>query len=70
MKTHVIFDGNRVFKVKKLTELEDASEIFIDALFSELYDKVLELLRRGTRVYLLKDLVKLKKLRMENNLKK
>jgi len=69
-KTHVVFDGVRVFRVKKLTELEDASEIYIDALFPELYDEILELLRRGVRVYLLKDVRKLKKLRMENNMKK
>jgi hypothetical protein len=60
-KTHIVFDGNRVFSVKKLTEPEDASEIYVDAMFSELYDEVLELLRRGTKVYLLKDTTKLKK---------
>ena len=48
-KTHAVFDGGRVFGVKKLTELEDASEVFIDALFPELYEEVLELLRRGLR---------------------
>jgi len=69
-KTHAVFDGSRVFRVKKLTELEDAAEIFIDALFPEIYDEVLELLRRGVRVYPLKDTTKLKKLRMENNMKK
>ena len=69
-KTHAVFDGGRVFGVKKLTELEDASEVFIDALFPELYEEVLELLRRGVKVYLLKDTTKLKKLRIENNLKK
>jgi len=69
-KTHAVFDGDRVFRVKKLTELEDASEIYIDTLFPEIYDEVLELLRRGVRVYLLKDTTKLKKLRMENNLRK
>jgi len=35
-KTHAVFDGSKVFRVKKLTELEDASEIYIDALFPEL----------------------------------
>jgi len=69
-KTHVVFDGCKVFGVKRLTELEDAVEVFIDALFSELYDEVLELLKGGVRVYLLKDTTKLKKLRVENNLKK
>jgi len=69
-KTHAVFDGGRVFGVKKLTELEDASEVFIDALFPELYEEVLELLRRGVKVYLLKDITKLRKLRMENNMRK
>ena len=59
-KTHVVFDGDRIFKVRKLTELEDASEIYIDSLFQELYDEVLELLRKGIKVYLLKDTIKLK----------
>jgi len=69
-KIHAVFDGGRVFRVGKLTELEDAGEIYIDALFPELYDEILESLRRGVRVYLLKDVRKLKKLRIENNLKK
>jgi len=69
-KTHVVFDGDRTFKVNKLTELEDAGEIYIDALFPELYDEILELLKRDVRVYLLKDPIKLKKLRVKNNMKK
>ena len=67
-KTHAVFDGGRVFRVGRLSELEDASEVFIDALFPELYDEILESLRRGVRVYLLKNVRKL--MRMENNLKK
>ena len=69
-KMHAVFDGGRVFRVKKLTELEDASEIYVDTLFPQVYDEVLELLRRGVRVYLLKDTIKLKKLRIGSNLKK
>ena len=42
-----VFDGGRVFRVGRLSELEDASEVFIDALFPEPYEEVLELLRRG-----------------------
>jgi predicted peroxiredoxin len=53
-----------------LTEMEDANEIYIDAPFPELYDEVFELLRRGIKMYVLKDSAKLKKLRMENNMKK
>ena len=69
-KIHAVFDGERVFRVKKLTELDDAGEIYIDAMFPELYDEILESLRRGVKVYLLKNTTKLKKLRIENNLKK
>jgi len=69
-KTHAVFDGVGVFRVKRLMALEDASEIYIDSLFPELYDEILELLRRGVRVYLLKDVRKLKKLRIENNLRR
>jgi len=59
-----------VFSVRKLTELEDTDEIYIDTLFPELYDEALELLKRGTKVYLLKDTIKLKKLRIENHLRR
>jgi hypothetical protein len=69
-KTHVVFDGGRVFRVRRMTELEDAGEILIDALFPELYDEILELLRRGAKVYLLKDATKLKRLRVENKMRK
>jgi len=69
-KTHAVFDGERIFKVRRLTELEDAAEIYVDVLFPELYEEVLELLRGRTKVYLLRDLLNLKKLRMENNLRK
>ena len=60
--------GGKVFKVRRLTELEGADEIYINSLLPELYDEILESLRRGVRVYLLKDVRKL--MRMENNLKK
>ncbi len=69
-KVHVVFDGDKVFRVERLTELGDAGEIFIDSLFPELCEEVLELLRRGAKVYLLRDLTKLKKLRMDNGLRK
>jgi hypothetical protein len=55
--------------VRRLTKLKDASEVFIDTLFPEVYDDVLRLLKRGVRVYLLKDARILKKLRLENNLR-
>jgi len=69
-KAHTVFDGEGTFKVRELTELEDACEIYIDSLFLELYDDVLELLRRGIRVYLLKNTRLVKRLREENGLKK
>jgi len=53
-KMHAVFDGGRVFRVKRLMALEDAGEIYIDSLFPELYDEILESLRRGVKVYLLK----------------
>jgi hypothetical protein len=56
--------------VRKLTKLKDASEVFIDTLFPEIYDEILQLLRRSIKVYLLKDTTILKKLRRENNLLK
>ena len=69
-KPHVVFDGERVFEVNKLTKLKDVDEVFIDTLFQEIYEEVLELLKKSVRVYLLKDVSILKRLRMENNLKK
>ena len=71
-KTHVVFDGERTFKVRELIELAklEASAIFIDRSFSELYDELIELLRKGVKVYELKDCILLKKLRIESNVKK
>jgi len=69
-KTHAAFDGDRVFRVKRLTELKDAVEVFIDALFPQVYDEILELLRKGVKIYLLKDTTTLKKLREKNGFKK
>jgi hypothetical protein len=39
-------------------------------VFPQLYNEVLELLKKDIRVYLLKDTLKLKKLRMENGVEK
>lgn len=44
--------------------------MFIDTLFPAIYDEILELLRKGSKVYYLKDVIMLKKLRKENNLRK
>ncbi len=69
-KTHVVFDSERIFKVEKLTDLKDAGEVFIDTLFPENYDEALELLKNNVKIYLLKDAVILKRLRLENGVKK
>jgi hypothetical protein len=44
--------------------------MYIDVMFPQLYDELLELLRKGTKVYILKDTARLKKLRIEDGLKK
>jgi hypothetical protein len=69
-KPHVVYDGERIFKVSRLTKLKNIDEVFIDTLFPENYDDVLRLLRRGVKVYVLKDTRILKKLRLENGLRK
>jgi hypothetical protein len=69
-KLHYAFDGQKILKIRRLTKLKGANEIFIDSLFPENYNEVLELLKRGVKVYTLKDTTVLKKLRKENNLKK
>jgi len=69
-KPHCVFDGQEILKIRRLTKLRNASEIYIDTLFPENYNEILELLKKGTKVYLLKDTTILKKLRRENNLRK
>jgi hypothetical protein len=69
-RLHTVFDGERTFKVSRLTKLKNINEVFIDTLFPENYNDILRLLKRGVKVYVLKDTRMLKKLRKENNLKK
>jgi hypothetical protein len=69
-KLHYAFDGQKIIKIRRLTRLRDASEVFIDSLFPEIYNEVLELLKKGVKVYLLKYPSMLKKLRRENNVRK
>jgi hypothetical protein len=69
-KLHYAFDGQKIIKIRRLTRLKDASEIFIDSLFPENYNEILELLKKDTKIYLLKDTGVLKKLRLENGLRK
>jgi hypothetical protein len=67
-KLHYAFDGQKILRVRKLTKLKDASEVFIDTLFPKICDEVLQLLSRGIKVHLLKDATILKRLRVQNNL--
>ena len=69
-KMHAVFDGVRVFRVKKLTELEDAAEIYIDALFPQIYEELMELIERNVKIFSLKNLRLLKRLREENGVEK
>jgi hypothetical protein len=69
-KLHYAFDGEKMLKLRRLTRLKDASEVFIDSLFPEVYNEILELLKKDMKVYLLKDTRVLKKLRRDNNLRK
>jgi len=69
-KLHCVYDGQKIIKIRKLTKLRNADEIYIDSLFPEIYNEILELLKKGIKVYLLKDTKVLKKLRRENNLRK
>jgi hypothetical protein len=60
-KLHCVYDGQKIIKIRKLTKLRNADEIYIDSLFPENYDEIQELLKRGLKVYILKDLRLLKK---------
>jgi len=69
-KSHMVFDGSRVFRVGRLTELEDAGEVYIDAIFPQIYEELLELIEKGVKVFLLKNTRILKRLREENGVEK
>jgi uncharacterized protein YfbU (UPF0304 family) len=69
-KLHYAFDGQKILKIRKLTRLKDASEIFIDSLFPEIYADILWLLKDGTKVYLLKYQSILKEFRVKSDMKK
>jgi hypothetical protein len=69
-KAHVVFDGSRVFRVRRLMELKDASEVYIDAIFPQIYEELLELTEKGVRVFLLKNTRMIRRLREENGVKK
>ena len=69
-RPHICYDDERTFEVYKLTKLKKYNEIFIDALFPETYNEILKLLRKGVKIYCLKDTMMMKKLREESNLRK
>jgi hypothetical protein len=69
-KVHTAFDGSRVFRIKKLTKLKDAAEVYVDAIFPQLYKELLELVEGGVKIFLLKNTRILKRLREENHIKK
>ena len=60
----------KTFKVRKLTELNDACEIYIDAIFPQVYAEVLELLEKGTKIHVLRSPSLVKKFRDKNGAKK
>jgi hypothetical protein len=69
-KTHIVFDGGKIFRVRKLTELEDAVEVYVDSIFPQIHEELIELIERGVKVFLLKNTRMIKRLREENGVKK
>jgi len=69
-KAHAVFDGSKVFRVRRLTELEDADEVYIDTIFPQIYEELMKLIEGGVRVFLLKNTRMIKKLREENGVEK
>jgi hypothetical protein len=69
-KSHMVFDGSRVFRVGRLTELENAGEVYVDAMFPQIHEELLELIEKGVKVFLLSDTSLLKRLREENGVEK
>jgi len=69
-KTHTVFDGDKAFGVRRLTELEDAGEVYIDAMFPQIYEELMELVEKDVKVFLLRDTRMIKRLREENGVEK
>jgi hypothetical protein len=69
-KMHAVFDGSRVFRVGRLTELEDAGEVYVDAMFPQIYEELMELIEKGVKVFLLGNTRMIKRLREENHVRK
>jgi len=68
-KPNMVFDGEKAFAVSSLTEIR-AEEVYIDVLHQEIYREVLEVLKRGVKVYLLRDAGLIKKFREEKKMEK
>jgi hypothetical protein len=69
-KSHMVFDGRRVFRIGRLTELEDAGEVYVDAMFPQIHEELLELIEKGVKVFLLRDTRMIRRLREENGVEK
>jgi len=69
-KTHTVFDGDKTFGVRRLTELEDAGEVYIDAMFPQIYEELMELVEKDVKVFSLRDTRMIKRLREENGVEK
>ncbi|MEM3921637.1 MAG: hypothetical protein QXG25_01980 [Nitrososphaerota archaeon] len=71
-KKHVCYDpqARMFFKLNRLTELHCYDEVYVDSLFQRLHEEVLELLRRGVKVFRLKEVRLIKRLRESNGIEK
>jgi hypothetical protein len=69
-KTHAVFDGSRVFSIRRLTELKDAGEVYVDAIFPQIHEELMELIEKGVKVFSLRNTRILKRLREENGVEK
>ena len=38
-KPHYVYDGEKIYKVDKLTKLKNVNEVFIDTLLPEIYEE-------------------------------
>lgn len=69
-KKHIAYDGERILKVRSLAELSAAEEVYLDALFPQIFDDVKKLLESNVRVYVLTNTKIVKWIREGDNLDK
>ncbi len=71
-KPHTVFDCERFKMVWRLSEIDakDGDEVYVDSLPAEAYRDVIDLMKRGVRVFRLKRLDILPKLRAQINVEK